>query len=772
MIVTRQKHVPWLWVVLSHLPWAAMLFASAVTTIVFTLEVRKFTANPAAIATVLTVTGIVTMFIEPFINFISDRIWTRFGRRKIFYVPAILGQATLILFIPLAPGLGALVTMMVAHLILISASKPKESLVQEIVPNHQRGRASVLHSIFVNIGLFSYNIALIGRFDDLFLDHPLEGIFDYLTGESLMFFVFSAALLSIVLIVGLGVKEIRPPRITSVREDLGGKITPWRFIKRFFVDCFSSEWWPIYLLALSQVLYGLKLGGMVALMYTDQWGYSTQALGTNQAIVQLISVGAIAFAATFIDRWDRMLTYGGIVVLGMGLKIFWYCYVMFLVPDQRPELWEILVFGETIGIVGMFVGVVTYPLVYEFVPIDKMGTANAGLGLFRGVMGMILGPLMGFWIGWWSIWFLPAAGSTAVAVLDDEVTEAEMTQMVDQWEQEVAAQDSERSLEEVTYYAEMLVPYGTELAASRQWSFREKDPEAETIREKITELDQELTDVQRDIDTELMYADEASPELVEKKEELQTRIDERKAALDSRAQAFREFLRSKLGDRLARGEGTLRNLEFDGERVSMTSRIAYPATRSNFKHMAKELKVNLELEGWRSVEVAQIAGGEKWLLGGDFGQGDEAEDKAEAAWQTISEAEAQSEGPLLQIAATKSELVEQIDPAERDLYRDAVSGYFARTDAEATDLEKKRAASLLESVAEVAVGYRTNLEFPFPDIGYQPQKYDYFSSYLLMIITDVIAIGLILMLLRMEKQGRIHRLGAMEDPHSQQKKKA
>lgn len=245
MIITRQRTVPWKWVALSHLPWAAMLFVSAANTIIFTLEIRKFTSNPAAIATLMTLTGLLTMITGPLANWVSDRIWTRFGRRKVFYVPAVLGQAFLILFVPFAPSLGWLAFIYFLQFMAMSFKAPNEALNQEIIPNHQRGRAAVFNKIYVQFSLMAYNLALIGRFDDIFPGTPVRDYFDRVSGEHLICVVLSLALLGVCLLVGLGIREMKPAFIGDLPGDLGGRITPWRLVRRIYQDVFRAEWWPI-----------------------------------------------------------------------------------------------------------------------------------------------------------------------------------------------------------------------------------------------------------------------------------------------------------------------------------------------------------------------------------------------------------------------------------------------------------------------------------------------------------------------------------------------
>ena len=720
MIITRQRNVPWSWVGFAHLPWAAMLFASAANTIVFALEIRKFTANPAAISTLLTVTGFMTMFAGPIVNWLSDRIWTRFGRRKIFYVPAVLGQATLILFVPFAPSLGWLAFIYLLQYLALSFKAPNEVLNQEIIPNHQRGRAAVFNKIYVQFGLFAYNIALIGRFDDILPNAPISRFVNSVNGEVLIFVVFALALLSVVFLIGLGVKEIKPKYMRDMREELGGRITPWRIVRKLFIDVFSAEWWPLYLLALSQAMYGVKLGGMVALMYTDQWEYSTQILGFTQGIAQLVSIFVVMLVFPIADKFDKLKFYLICVWLGMIGKILWYAYVMLLVPDNRPSVMEILIIGEGINILGQLAGIISYPLVYEFIPLNKLGTASAGLGIFRGLMSMIIGPLMGVWLLYYSNIFMPGAGSNVTLILDQPVTEHRIEVMAEEWE----TQTGQR------IWVEMLRPFGLEVEESRQWSVRIRDKEAEQLQLDIDYANLRLRDAQNEVDSARIRGETDLQSYEAAKAVIQKELDGLRAAQAGRADAFRDFLSASLGTGLATLDKGIEDLVVDGRNLAFSVHTVYPLNQDILAELADQLGLKLN-----------------W---GD---------------QAVSMELSEDDPGRILVFGTVPDSIEA-DAAAREDIAARVNALLAAADA-APPADVARGARLLASAtADVVSGTRNNLLMPFPGSSYKPQKVDYFSSYLLMAATDVIAILIAMYLIRAEKLGKIQRRGKIEDEAS------
>jgi len=720
MIITRQKKIPWSWVLMTHLPWAAMLFASAVNTVVFTLEVRKFTANPTRIAMLFTMMGFVWLILSPCIHFISDRVWTRWGRRKIFYFPGIALQVILIPFIPFAPNLSVLVGMFVVNQLSTIITQPKESLAQEVIPNHLRGRGAIIQTIFVQTGLFAYNIALIGRFDDVLFDTPLSGFFGgLLRGEHLMFWVFSAALLSVIFIVGLGIKEMKPKNFSSLREDLGGKITLWRFVKKLFIDCFAGSLWPIYLLIVARVLYAMNLGAMVVLMYTDQWGYSTQDMGTNQALSMIMSMAAMTFLFPLIDRYNRLKTFKSIISFGLTLKLAWYVFVMFFCPDNRPALWQILLIGESIGIVGHFASAVCSPLIYEFVPIDRLGTANAGIGMVGGLLGTLIWPLIGAWITFFSTLLYPAAGNNASTVLAQNMNRAEARVMVKQWEQQTGG----------TYAATLVTPFGVEAKEGRQWDFRQIDPEAEKIKEKIARIEDRINALKGEI-ADAEFKKQEDIRLV-KQAAMDERVAEVKALdalLEEKALAFRAFLETVLGDRLTDSREAILNAGIENGLFSLDLAIMYPIDDKTISRMVRELALQLE-KSLTEVDARSI----------------EIDGK-----------------PALRIAAVlkpDAAFDAAIDPAVIEAVNSWVSSNGGLS---LTEEQRVLLGEMTQSAASVLTGYRNYAALPFPEKGYKPQTYHYFSAYLLMAITDIGALLILGLISRLEKKGKIKRLGAME----------
>src|SRR5882672_33102 len=94
MIVTCKKEVPMRWILFTILPWASFSFNFAVVGAAFVFSLKKFVDNPAGLTFVLSLPNFIAIMVAPAASFLSDRIWTRYGRRKPFVVVASLGMIT------------------------------------------------------------------------------------------------------------------------------------------------------------------------------------------------------------------------------------------------------------------------------------------------------------------------------------------------------------------------------------------------------------------------------------------------------------------------------------------------------------------------------------------------------------------------------------------------------------------------------------------------------------------------------------------------------
>ena len=394
-IETQHKSVPWRWVVLfaflaqSH---AFILAASGMMT--FTL--RKYIETPALISSVSSLDVLFNVLIAAPCLYFSDRIWTRFGRRLPFVLAAWVGLATCMFLLPLAVGAVPVAVLVVLWLVFWDVGSTFAMLQMELVPPQQRGRAQAISNWFGNLGNMVVVVVLAGRFDDV----VHFGGFT-LHGERLIYWFGVFCVLFCIVFTLLFVRERRPVEPTPPAEG-GGLVGVFRSI-------FGQRvLWPVYLLAFASMLMEPDLGPLGNLLFTEQWGYSKQDMGTNVLAGGLLNmVLIIPLVGLVADRFSRITLFaigtGGILCL----QIAYFVFVQFVLPDQRPAIGHMILFGQLMSTFGQIAGVAFLPLTYDFIPRNRMGTAQAGLNFLRSLTRLITLNGVALWVTFYAWAFLP-----------------------------------------------------------------------------------------------------------------------------------------------------------------------------------------------------------------------------------------------------------------------------------------------------------------------------------------------------------------------------
>ena len=109
VIRTLQKRIHWWAVVLLTSTTSVGVMVEALSAAPLTFTIRKFTADPALISFIGSINLAFSFLVAPYVSWKSDRIWTRWGRRKPFLIG---GWSILILALlacPVAPSLWLLI---------------------------------------------------------------------------------------------------------------------------------------------------------------------------------------------------------------------------------------------------------------------------------------------------------------------------------------------------------------------------------------------------------------------------------------------------------------------------------------------------------------------------------------------------------------------------------------------------------------------------------------------------------------------------------------
>ncbi|HEX2100046.1 MAG TPA: MFS transporter, partial [Candidatus Synoicihabitans sp.] len=334
-------------------------------------------------------------------------------RRKPFVVSASACMIVALVAMPLMPNFWTLVAAFILYHVGDGLSSPRDPLKQEIVPPHERGRATGAMTWCQNFATVVFYAVMLGRFDEVtfFAGVPLHG-------ESVIYWSAALLLATMLLLVALGIKE------TDQKSPLRGQRLS---IRNFVGGLLDRELWPVYLIVFSFGLLNFFSGFgpfLSTLLYTDQWLYTKQEMGTNVAIGGAVNIFIIGLLTVFADRLPRMLAFRTFICLSLAWNVFYFCYVNFVLPDRRPSLVEIILFGEVLSILSILIGLVYVPLTYDYVRRNKMGTFAAGAQI--ATRGTQLFTLNGVGLFVWAhaVLFQPPAGETTRVVLREDVEQA------------------------------------------------------------------------------------------------------------------------------------------------------------------------------------------------------------------------------------------------------------------------------------------------------------------------------------------------------------
>ncbi|MCX6971148.1 MAG: MFS transporter [Verrucomicrobia bacterium] len=420
MIITRQPRIPFSWLLMTMVPWVFFYFLITVNGVNF-FVLNRLIDNPAALTFALSIPGLLFVFLPlgPYISYQSDRIWTRFGRRKPFLLVGFSGMAFVLLTYPLAPNIWVFMGLMFLGALFGCFNAPFEALKLEVIPPAMRGRSAAIGTWIVTIVNILFGMMVIGRFDEVipFLNFPLSG-------DKIIFWSAAVGLLIALFIYAFGIHEMSPH----------SEITGEKF-------SFSQMWHVLttpqlrylYIFGIASILLTANLGALGQLLYINQWGYSLQEMGFNVAVGGVINLFLIPLVGLFADKGkgqNRMKIWITCLVLVLLMNVAYFSYVTWYLPDQRPSLVEIIFFGELIAVVGIVAGVVYYPLVYDYVPRNMMGTYFAGVSILTGIFSFLSVNGLGLFMLGWANLFQPPAGQMARVGLAQETSAREIQQVL------------------------------------------------------------------------------------------------------------------------------------------------------------------------------------------------------------------------------------------------------------------------------------------------------------------------------------------------------
>ena len=420
MIVTRQSRIPFRWLFMAMVPWVFFYFLITIGGVNFFI-LNRLIDNPAALTFAVSLPGLLftVLPLGSYISYTSDRVWTPWGRRKIFLVAGFSGAALMMVLYPLAPTVWVFIGLMIVAQFFGCFNAPFEAMQLEIIPPAMRGRSTGISTWITTVVNILFWMMVVGRFDEVI---PFLGI--PLSGDKIIYWSAAAGLLIALFIYFFGIHELPPhSRITGEKFRLK---TMWEALT-------APQLRYLYVFGVASILLGANLGALGQLLYINQWGYSLQEMGFNIAvggIINLFIIPAVGFLADKGKGHNRMKIWIACLVLILLLNVSYFSYVTWYLPDQRPSLVEMIFFGEVTCVVGIVAQVVYYPLVYDYVPRNLMGTYFAGFGILSGVFQFLTVNGLGVFMLCWANLFQPPAGEMVRVCLAKEMTGADVSRIL------------------------------------------------------------------------------------------------------------------------------------------------------------------------------------------------------------------------------------------------------------------------------------------------------------------------------------------------------
>jgi MFS family permease len=399
-IETHRSRVPWSWVVWMTGPWLALYYIDNVNGGPLTFTIRKFIENPALIGFLTSLNVAFNFLIGVAASYMSDRIWTRWGRRRPFLIVGWTGVAIAMACVPFAPNVWVLGAIVVAYQFFADIAKPVEPLHNEVIPPGQRGRAASVQNIGQQLlGLVFFGV-LLAQFDHVH-EFTLFGHDLHLAGETVLYWCGSALLFCVVLFLAFRLRETPPPeRVT--REPFA--------LRTFFREVFGQrQWWMIYLLYVTPMI-AAPTGNFHMLLRTDQLGFTKEQLGYAITFGLIVMILVFAPLGGYLaDRMSRMRLLR-IGLIGPAIVEFVFFLHLRYVAHYSISLSTLIIYGTIAGAMATCMYIVWGPLTYDYIPSERYGTVAAGLTFVGGLVPFLTINLTGLWITGFTKIFGPIGG--------------------------------------------------------------------------------------------------------------------------------------------------------------------------------------------------------------------------------------------------------------------------------------------------------------------------------------------------------------------------
>lgn len=356
---------------------------------------RLFTDNGYLIGLLLAIGPLIATFGNPIFGRLSDRTWTRFGRRIPYAIVGVFLSTLMLFAIPLAPTYGILLALFGLRALMLSiGSGPLMSLVPDLIGPPRRGRAMSLFMLTGGIGAIAIQAA--GK---AFWDKNFALVF-YATGLISLLFVLPPLFF------------IREPRLRPAEPQSaarGGAVTLSAMVQAL------TNSHPIALFLMSASLR--YLGGGMIISYFTLFAATDLHVSVGDAALAVAVGGMMRLilalpAGRLVDIYDRKRLLL-IATVGTGL-------VQLLTGVAVRNLWQLYIAVAASTVAGVLEMTAGAPLFMDLLPTSRRGELigmNMVLTNIFQSAGALLGGALFAWTAGYRAIFPIAALCFAVSAL-------------------------------------------------------------------------------------------------------------------------------------------------------------------------------------------------------------------------------------------------------------------------------------------------------------------------------------------------------------------
>ncbi len=332
------------------------------------LFLKSYTANNALIGILSSARTFEGSLVQPIIGAWSDRIWTPMGRRRPFFAPLVPLIAALLVFCAVRPSFGLLIAAILLFILLFNVGiGPYMALQSDIAPPRQRSTLNSIATLFMAVGQLAFAL--------------VSGLVLWEINPAYSFYLVAAVMVITYFITSLGVREQRESIQFGERLRLKEHLTTLRNYPdalKFYV---------------SQLLlwFGINAATPFLTLFACQ-----EVPGVSEGTAQLLAALLLAMTALCAvpvgiigDRVSRKR------LLMVGLGIFGVAALMVAFVVRSVPL--LAVFIVIIGIGNTFHTVLSYPLLTELAPPERIGEFW-GINTFFASFGALFSAGLAGWL--------------------------------------------------------------------------------------------------------------------------------------------------------------------------------------------------------------------------------------------------------------------------------------------------------------------------------------------------------------------------------------